>query len=100
MPVPDLCKLLDAHGLAYSIVFTVADILADPHYKARGTIMDLEHPRLGTLKMPAPQPLMSGTPAPAVRVAPTLGEHTDAVLRELVGLTTEQMAALRAAKVI
>ncbi len=99
-PVADVCALLDRSGLAYSMVYTAADIAADPHYAARGTIATVPHRVLGDLKMPAPQPRMSATPAGPLRPAPDLGQDTDDVLRELLGLADDEVRRLRHGGVI
>ncbi|WP_457967153.1 CoA transferase [Arthrobacter sp. D1-29] len=100
LPVPELCQILDDKGLAYSLIYSIEDIVADPQYQSRGTIATVENPRLGPLKMPAPQPRFSRTPAPVMRPAPELGFHTDEVLGELIGLSAEQIAGLRKAGTI
>ncbi|MFI1358231.1 CaiB/BaiF CoA transferase family protein [Streptomyces sp. NPDC020898] len=100
LPVPELCEILDQKGLAYALIYSVEDIMTDPQYESRGTIVTVDHPRIGSLKMPAPQPRFSDTPAPLVRPAPGLGAHTDEVLREYVGLSDQQIAELRAAGTI
>lgn len=100
LPVPELCQILDDKGLAYSLIYSIEDIVADPQYQSRGTIATVENPRLGPLKMPAPQPRFSRTPAPVMRPAPGLGFHTDEVLGELLGLSAEQIAGLRKAGTI
>lgn len=100
LPVPDVCKILDEKGLAYGIIYSIEDIVADPHYEARGTIIDVESATLGTLKMSAVHPRLNGTPAPAVQSAPALGEHTDEVLRDIAGLSDEQIAELRRSGIV
>ncbi|WP_454810514.1 CaiB/BaiF CoA transferase family protein [Paenarthrobacter nitroguajacolicus] len=100
LPVPELCRILDEKGLAYSLIYSIEDIVDDPQYQSRGTIATVENPRLGPLKMPAPQPRFSRTPAPVMRPAPGLGFHTDEVLGELLGLSGEQIAGLRKAGTI
>lgn len=99
-PVAEITASLDCHGLAYSMVYSAADIDADPHYAARGAIADVPHRQLGQVRMPAPQPRMSATPAGAIRQAPDLGQDTDAILGSLLGLQTEELERLRRAQVI
>jgi crotonobetainyl-CoA:carnitine CoA-transferase CaiB-like acyl-CoA transferase len=100
LPVPELLRIFDEKGLAYALIYSIEDIVADPQYKSRGTIATVEHPRMGPLKMPAPQPRFSATPAPPVQPAPALGADTDHVLRELAGLSAGQIAEAREAGVI
>ncbi len=97
LPVLEVCRVLEEKGLAYSLIYSIKDIVADPHYEARGTIASVEHPKLGALKMPAVQPRFSGTPSPQIKPAPALGAHTDEVLRELAGLSAGQIAEFRQA---
>lgn len=97
LPVLEVCRILEEKGLAFSLIYSIQDIVADPHYKARGSIATVEHPQIGELKMPAVQPRFSGTPAPQIKPAPGLGAHTDEVLGELAGLSAGQIAELRQA---
>lgn len=99
-PVPLLCEALDRNGLAYSLVYSVADILEDPHYAARETIVSVDNSRTGPLKMQGVLPRLSETPGPAIRPAPTLGADTEAILRDMLGLTGEAIADLRASGAI
>ncbi|WP_240788682.1 CoA transferase [Ramlibacter henchirensis] len=87
-------------GIYATALCGVKDIVDDPHYAARGTIATIEHPRLGPLRMQGVVPHMAGTPGPQIRPAPTLGEDTDDVLRELLGLTDRNTASMRADGVI
>lgn len=95
LAVPEVCRILSEKGLAYSLIYSVEDIVADPHYKARESIVTVDSPSLGQLRMPAAQPRFSGSPAPEMQAAPALGAHTDEVLRELAGLSAGQIAQLR-----
>lgn len=72
----------------------VAGIAADPHLRARGFLAPMWHPQFGReLIMPAP-PFLSSAYEAAARPAPTLGQHTEAVLRRLAGLTGGEVTAL------
>ncbi|MCK1513211.1 CoA transferase [Bradyrhizobium sp. 190] len=97
LPVLEVCKIFEEKGLAYSLIYSIEDIVADPHYQARGSIATVEHPQIGALKMSAVQPQFSGTPSPQIRPAPALGAHTDEVLRGIAGLSVGQIAELRKA---
>jgi formyl-CoA transferase len=99
-PVEEVCEALRQNGVPHSIIYSPVEIMKDPHFAARGSIATIEHPRLGPLKMPAAVPRMSATPAPALRAAPLLGENTDEVLRELLGLSAQELAGLRSAAVV
>ena len=95
-PVDEALTVLEAHDVPHSLIYSPADILADPHYAAREMIATVEHPVIGTLKMPASLPKMSGFSTPRIDPAPDLGEHTDSVLTELLGMSNDEIAALRA----
>ncbi|NDG40057.1 MAG: CoA transferase [Betaproteobacteria bacterium] len=100
MPVNDVIEILEGHGLPHSLVYSVDDILADPHYAARGAIVTLDHPKIGALKMPAPSPRMSGTPARTMQAAPDLGADNDEIYGGLLGMDAQAIAALRAGRLI
>jgi len=91
----DVCKRLDECEQPYSLIYTVEEIIKDPHYEARGSIATLQHPRLGPLKMQGVSPRMLGTPAPALRPAPQLGADTDDVLQTILGHSAAEVARLR-----
>ena len=72
----------------------------DPHTLARDMVRTLSHPAAGELKTVGIPFRLSGTPAAIRRPPPTLGQHTEEVLRGELGLSAERIAALRAEKVI
>ncbi|MVW78051.1 CaiB/BaiF CoA transferase family protein [Bordetella sp. 02P26C-1] len=80
-------------------IYNVADIARDPHYRARNAIAQVQAASGIRVEMPAVFPVLSDNPGEIHDRAPTLGEHTDAVLAE-AGLTEEQRAILRARGVI
>jgi len=91
---------LRAAGVPCGPINSVAEALNDPHTLARGLVQTVEHPAVGELKMVGIPYTFSGTPATIRRPPPTLGQHTDEVLRNELGLTAERIAALRAEKAI
>ena len=80
-------------------VYTAKDIAEDPHYRARDMILTQQTREGYEVEVPGIVPKLMGTPGGVRSPAPRLGEDTDAVLRE-IGLTEEQIAALRARKVV
>jgi crotonobetainyl-CoA:carnitine CoA-transferase CaiB-like acyl-CoA transferase len=75
-------------------VNTIAEALADEQVRARDMIVEVKHPHLGTLREVA-SPVKTAGVAPPTR-APALGEHTDEILRDLLGYDAARVAALRA----
>jgi formyl-CoA transferase len=80
-------------------VYTAKDIAEDPHYRARDMILTQQTREGDEIEVPGVVPKLMGTPGSVRSAAPRLGEDTDAVLRE-IGLSEEQIAALRARKVV
>ena len=89
---------LTAAGVPCSRINTVEDVLLDPQTAARDMIMELDHPTLGTIKVPGVPIKLSDTPGGGRRAPPLLGEHQQEVLTEL-GLSPEAIEALRANQV-
>jgi crotonobetainyl-CoA:carnitine CoA-transferase CaiB-like acyl-CoA transferase len=82
-------------------VRTAAEVAGDPHLHARGVWVDVDHPRRGKTRVPiSPIRLHGSGPAAVTRRAPLLGQDTDRVLGELLGLGADELAALHAAGVI
>jgi crotonobetainyl-CoA:carnitine CoA-transferase CaiB-like acyl-CoA transferase len=87
-------------GVPAGLVYEPADMLADPHFQARESIVHVADEEFGDVAMPAVVPRLSATPGSIRRPAPRLGEHTDAVLTELLELSSQQLEDLRSAGVI
>jgi formyl-CoA transferase len=82
-----------------SRIYSIADLAAEPHYAARGNLERIPALAGGTVAVPGIVPKLSATPGAVQQRAPRLGEHTDAVLREL-GHDEVRIAALREQGVI
>ena len=92
--VDQVMTALDAAAVPAGRIYTVADIAADPHYQARGMLASVQMDDGSTLTVPGIVPKLSATPGQHRRNAPTLGQDTNAVLREL-GLSLEQIQGLK-----
>ncbi|WP_255278891.1 CaiB/BaiF CoA transferase family protein [Actinomadura madurae] len=91
-----LMALLDDAGVAAGPVNSAADICADPHIRARGSVVEVRDERTGRRHlMQAPGRRFSGFGGTIGRTAPALGEHTAEVLRDLAGLGDPEIDDLR-----
>jgi formyl-CoA transferase len=89
-------EVLDAVGCPMSPVNSIADIFADPHYRARQDVVEVDHPRLGKVAVPGVVPIFSHTPGRVVHGGGAdPGADNDAVLGEILGLSADQIVSLR-----
>ncbi len=96
----EIMEQCQAAGCPVTAVFTVAEAAAHPHLKERGYIIELEHPALGKIRdLGAPFQLPESPGGPR-QPAPLLGEDNSEVYGTLLGLTVDQLAALRRGGVI
>jgi succinyl-CoA---D-citramalate CoA-transferase len=80
--------------------YTPADMFADPHFGARGDLVDVDDPVAGTMRQQAPFPRFTGERPTAPSGAPRLGADTRQVFGDLLGLSTDELDALAADGVI
>ncbi len=88
--------LLNDNGVPCGLIYTAPDMLADPHFKAREAIVEVQHPTFGSLKMQNVAPKLSDTPGAVRHVGPELGEHTDQILSGLLKIEAATLADWRA----
>jgi crotonobetainyl-CoA:carnitine CoA-transferase CaiB-like acyl-CoA transferase len=87
--------ILVKHQVPVSGVYGIDEILADEQVRARNAVVEVDDPALGPIRQQAPVPRLDRTPLRVARGAPRLGEHTEEVLRELLGLDDADLDALR-----
>jgi formyl-CoA transferase len=96
----DILESLASGGVPAGRIYQARDMLADPHFTARQSIVKIAHPQFGELAMQDVFPRLSKTPGRIEHPGPALGEHNDHIYRGLLGLRDEELARLREAGVI
>ena len=99
-PSAEWIEKLEAANVPCGPINTIDKVFADPQVQARGMRVDLPHPRAGTLPSIANPVRFASAPIEYTHAPPVLGQHTDEVLEELLGLDADARAALRARGVI
>jgi crotonobetainyl-CoA:carnitine CoA-transferase CaiB-like acyl-CoA transferase len=91
----EIVRLFETEGLTAAPVYDIADIMGDPHFKARRTFVELPDPQLGTVTMSAPTPRLSETPGSIRWPGPALGAHNRVVYAGELGLSDEEIERLK-----
>ena len=91
---------LQQHGVAAGVVAENRRVLADPHLQARGFWPTVDHASVGTHEVPGTSWQFSRTPGTVRSAAPLIGEHSEYVLRTILGKSEAQIEALRASGVL
>jgi crotonobetainyl-CoA:carnitine CoA-transferase CaiB-like acyl-CoA transferase len=99
-PRDEWLEIFRDYDLFSCAVNKLLDLASDPQVIANDYLVDLEHPTLGTVKVPGYPCHFSESWAQTISAAPDLGEHTDAVLTELCGYTADDIEELRKAGVV
>ena len=86
---------LEAVGVPCGPVNDLQQVFADPQVIARGLRLQLPHPLAGCTPLVASPLRLSASPVEYRQAPPLLGEHTELILAEILGLNPEQIAALR-----
>jgi len=89
-----------ANGIPVGAINTIDQVVEHPQLQARGMLVECEHPVAGKVKLVGPAVKLSETPGSVRSPAPTLGQHTDVVLREILNMDTAEIDALREAGAI
>ena len=94
-----LAAMLQAHGVAAAPVLNVADLLTDPHYRARGTFIEVRHP-LGFRETIYGAYVKTSRTVPDVQPGPVIGRDNERVFRDILGMPQERYRQLVEEKVI
>jgi crotonobetainyl-CoA:carnitine CoA-transferase CaiB-like acyl-CoA transferase len=95
----DAMRIIGAAGIPAGAVLDTNELLHDPTFEHRGIMQTVQHPKIGSYKMATFPVRFSGQPT-TLRPAPLLGQHTNEVLGEWLGLGSDDVGALRENRVI
>ena len=82
-------------GVPMGAINRIDHVVEHPQVAARGALVECEHPVAGQIRMVGPPVRMSETPGGVRRPAPLVGEHTESILREMLGMKDDEIARLR-----
>jgi len=96
----DWLSALEAAKVPCGPINNLAETFADPHVQERGMVQTWNHPLADGVRLVASPMKLSRTPVRADHPPPLLGQHTEAVLAEVLGLSASALAELRARGVV
>jgi crotonobetainyl-CoA:carnitine CoA-transferase CaiB-like acyl-CoA transferase len=96
----ELMRLTDESGVPCGPINSIADIFADPQFEARGNLQTVQDPRVGEIVLPAGVPTLTETPPLLRHAGRAKSADTDDILREMLDISVQDLARLRAGGVI
>jgi formyl-CoA transferase len=91
----EMHKIADEEGVPANLIYSIEDIMNDPHYQARKNIITMPHKLFGEISMPGVTPIFSETPGEVKWAGPELGEHTNNILKELLEKSDDEITSLK-----
>ena len=98
--VDQLVDLFTRYQVPNAPIMGVTEALAQPQAVAREMVVEVDHPTMGPIPIVGRSIKFPGAAQPAPEAPPVMGQHTDEILSGILGLTGEQISALRASKVV
>ena len=98
--VAELVELFTEHNVPHAPILGIREALAQPQAVAREMVVETEHAVLGKIPIVNRPLRFPGERQPVPAAPPVLGQHTDEILRDILGLTPEKIAELRTSKVV
>jgi formyl-CoA transferase/succinyl-CoA--D-citramalate CoA-transferase len=99
-PRDEIIALMDLHGIPAGPVNDAAAVVSDPHFRARGAIVEVPDVSFGSVTMQGPVPKLDGTPGTIRWTGPEVGAHTRDILAGALGLDAASLDRLAAEGVI
>ncbi|MDB6162240.1 MAG: CoA transferase [Gammaproteobacteria bacterium] len=98
--VNELVEFLTQHQVPHAPILGIKDALSQPQAVAREMVIETDHQLLGKIPIVNRPIKFPGDPQPVPAAPPVLGQHTDEILRDILGFTSDRIAELRASKVV
>jgi len=99
LPLAEIQDILTCYEVPHSKVYSIEDLVADPHVQARNALIQLPDPDLGQLAAPCVVPRVSNHTSVTPRSGPGVGEHNEEVFGEF-GVGAEELARLKSLSVV
>ena len=96
----ELDVILTEHQVPHAPILGILEALTQPQAVARKIVVETEHKALGTIPIVNRPIKFPGAPQPIPTAPPVLGEHTDEILEQLLGLDADAIAVLRESKTV
>jgi len=93
-------EIFNANGVPVAPVYGAEDVFNDPHVEARGMLMPIDDPEVGTYRFARTSPMLESNPDLPRNPAPALGQHTREILEQLLGFSPADVDALKSAGVV
>ena len=97
--VAELVEIFTAHQVPHAPILGVTEALSQPQTIASEMVVEVDHQTLGPIPI-VNRPIKFDEKQPTPAAPPVLGQHTDAILAEVLGLSADEIAALRSAKAV
>jgi crotonobetainyl-CoA:carnitine CoA-transferase CaiB-like acyl-CoA transferase len=98
--VNELVEVLTQHQVPHAPILGIQDALSQPQAVAREMVVETDHQLLGKIPIVNRPIKFPADPQPVPAAPPVLGQHTDEILRDILGLTAEEIAQLRVSKIV
>ena len=96
----EVLERMEHHGVPAGRIYRAPEMLADPQFQARESIIGVPHPDFGTLRMQNVAPKLSATPGTIRSPSPEPGQHNEEVYRDLLGYDAARLEDLRTRGII
>ncbi len=98
--VNELVDIFTEHQVPHAPILGIREALSQPQAVAREMVVETDHQRLGKIPIVNRSIRFPGDPQPVPAAPPVLGQHTDEILADILGLTSEQIGELRMSRVV